>query len=187
MRIARKLVIFLLVISTMLLLLSYFLPYFEVSTKTEVFKDLNKEGFAMYEMTQYPFTILFILLPILGMVFMSGQSKLSENLSLSFYLATFVSNIFYMLSTNKALLDGTFKYSSGMILFLIATIAIGLCSLYLITIELLVKISNGAIVEVNSDTLRKSLERLNKLKEQNFITDIEYEEKRADLVRQLKI
>ena len=43
------------------------------------------------------------------------------------------------------------------------------------------------MVEINSNTLRQSLENLNNLREQNFITASEYEEKRADLVRQLKL
>ena len=118
---------------------------------------------------------------------MISKYKYSETFSLAFYISTFISNLFYLLSMNNALEESKFRYSSGMTLFLISTIMIAICCLVLLIINVLVKVTNSAIVEINSSTLKQSLENLNKLKEQNFITASEYEEKRADLVRQLKL
>lgn len=188
MKISKKIITFLLVITTLLLLISFFLPMVESSTKNETLKDMNTNAYSIYEITSFDFNVLYVLIPALAMVFVILKNKYTETIAYGLYISSFFINLLFLLNlnTNLASLTGKYKIDNGFIILLVCSATVCFFSIILIIINLITKATNKVIIEVNSDALKRSLENLNTLRDQNFITSAEYEEKRASLVKQLK-
>lgn len=189
MRTTKKIISLLLVLSTLLLLISYFLPMLEKVKSNNLLADENTFEISIYEMTRFDFNIYFIILPVLAMIFILINNKHTKTIAFGLYISSFLGNLMYFFNINVIAkeMSGSYTYASGLIILLVSSSLILFFTIILIIINLISKSANNISIEINSETLKKSLENLNMLKEQNFITSAEYEEKRATLVKQLKI
>jgi hypothetical protein len=188
MKITKKIITLLLVLLTALLLISFFLPMIGRGNSYKL-ADQDVNAYSIYEINLFDFNIFFIILPILATVFLLLKNKNAEIISIGLYVSSFFCNLMYFLKINTYMssLPVSYTYSSGSLILIISSALILGMTIALIIVNLIEKLTKSKAVEINADKLKESIENLNLLKEQNFITSDEFEEKRACLVKQLKV
>ena len=182
------------------------MPYYK-STYSPTFGD--KEVTNMYLYSGYfsvtPFTTMTLIIPILAIVFLLTDFKNGKPLSFAFIASQFMSNILLMLSIKSYLLDrqsNSYEYNLtyGYYVCIVMTILLALALICSITIYIIIERKNSAqpqshtkqidppvIKKSDIDIFKERISALDELKKDGVLNDIEYEQKRNEIVKDLKI
>lgn len=178
-------------------LFSIFCPVYE----NEIRKDpLNATKvfityFYGYDVTSY--SILISLVPILAIVFLFVNFKNSQLFSFGLSVAYIINNIISVMSIYKFVEaqaeshDNFYSLSYGYYLLIIETILLGLAVILAIifyAINVIEESKNeGFKFNGNLDELKKRLDFLTELRDNGVISDVEYEQKRNEIIKGIKI
>ncbi|MCH5166060.1 MAG: SHOCT domain-containing protein [Clostridiales bacterium] len=188
-------------------LISYFMPIYKsvytssydntVETKVIYFYTSNASFYISY----YIVNSISLLLPITAIIFLFTSFKNSKLFFLGLS-STYIANcIFVLLDLSKAIDNNTntnnvYIYQYGYYFFIVTMVLFALAIIGVFVIHLFLKHKNLATVSEQTqqvtqdekiDVIRKRIEVLDDLKTQGILTESEYEEKRAIIIKELKI
>ena len=184
---------------------TYFMPIFKSvytyrdTPETEIFYFYTNSS-SLY-LSYYFASATSLLLPIIAIVFLFANFKSSRLLFFGFSTTYIINCVFTIISLSKSIKNNTnrnyeYSFQFGYYLFIITMVLltlaiIGAFVIYLILKRKELKIESEQVQPVSQDLkiniLRKRIELLDDLKTQGILTESEYEEKRADIIKELKI
>ena len=182
-------------------ILTYFMPIYE-SIYTSSYSDPETTLYYMYMSGPYFIVNLSsLLIPIVAIVFLFANFKNSKLFFFGFSATYLLNCIFTILSLSKITSDNSnsyyeysLKYGYYLYIVTMALLAVVIISAFIIY---LVRKSQDKKEEPEQshqsphdskiDNLRKRIDLLDDLKNQGILTENEYEEKRADIIKELKV
>ena len=185
-------------------LISFFMPIYESVYKGSTYSDPETTLIYLYGSGSSSYLIVSftnLLIPIVALVFLFANFK---NIKLFFYGFSFtyiINCIFTTLNLSKSINDNTsnyyeYSFQYGYYIFIITMVLWALAIIGAFVIYLISKHKNlESEAEQNQqvhqdskiDILRKRIELLDDLKNQGILTESEYDEKRAEIIKELKV
>lgn len=180
-------------------LLVYFMPMYEV-----VYRGGEPEFGYLYGGSSSYLIISFtsLIIPITAIIFLFAKFKNSKLFFFGFSLSYIFSSIFNIINLNRAITDNdntyyvyTFKY--GYYFYIVTMALLAALSLCLFIFYLIIKkkeanaetekLSQAQQQDSQIDLLKKRMDILNDLKSQEVLTESEYEQKRLEIIKDLKL
>ena len=178
-------------------LISYFLPFFESKSsggKPELVYFYGGGSFYINS------NIINYLIPFIAIVFLFSKFKHGKLFFFGFSAAYLLSNIFVILSISKSASSDSsyYEYSLkfGYYFFIVTLVLLAisiLCS-FIFYLMMRSEDSNEESEQTRSSSpvskiyyLRKKIEILDDLKNQGVLTETEYEQKRSEIIAELKL
>lgn len=193
-----KWIVFSIIIANILV---YFLPIYQ-----EIYMFGSQKQTSKYYLYEGRYSVSYIsIISILALaliaVFMFAEIKNKEYFALAFGSAYFLPDLFTLLTIRKAVkdTDSSYKYSYcyGYYLFWIVSLLLILSVICWFVIKLLLKRKQAnqetkETEELNEeltelDIVKRRLDTLNELKEEGVLTEEEYNQKRANIINDLKV
>ena len=184
-------------------ILTYFMPIYKNTYKSGTYSDPITTLFYMYGGSSLYLIVNFsnLLIPIVAIVFLFANFKNSKLFFFGFSTTYIINCIFTILSLSKSIKNNTSIYDDYSFVYgyyffivtmvLLALIIIGAFVIYLILKHKESQSESGQTQQVPQDSkiniLRKRIEVIDDLKNQGILTESEYAEKRADIIKELKI
>lgn len=186
-------------------IVTYFMPYYK-STYSPTYGD--KEVTNMYLYSGYfsvtPFTTMTLIIPILAIVFLLTDFKNGKPLSFALIASQFMSNILLILSTksyttNRQSSNYDYSIMYGYYMCIAMSVLLAIALIYAIIVYVLNKHKlttqtqpqNNQIttstIKSDIDIFKERISTLDELKKDGVLNDIEYEQKRNEIVKDLKI
>ena len=177
----------------------YFMPIYKYTYKS-TYSDPETTLVYLYGSSSSYSIISFtsLLIPIAALVFLFAQFKNSKLFFFGFSATYIINCIFTILLLSKAILNNNsnsyqYSFQYGYYVY-IATLGLLAVAIIVAFIIYLVQKSKDKREEPTNlhqdlkiDILRKRIELLDDLKNQGVLTESEYAEKRADIIKDLKI
>ena len=180
-------------------LMTYFMPIYK---NTYTYSDPVTTLVYMYSTSSYVLVnFSSLLIPIVTIVFLFVNFKNSKLFFFGFSATYIINCIFTTLSLSKLINDNTSSYNDYSFVYgyyffivtmvLLALVIIGSFVIYVILKHKELKSESEQKQQVPQeskiDILRKRIEVLDDLKNQELLTESEYEEKRAEIIKELRI
>ena len=180
-------------------LMTYFMPIYK---NTYTYSDPVTTLVYMYSTSSYVLVnFSSLLIPIVTIVFLFSNFKNSKLFFFGFSATYIINCIFTTLSLSKLINDNTSSYNDYSFVYgyyffivtmvLLALVIIGSFVIYVILKHKELKSESEQKQQVPQeskiDILRKRIEVLDDLKNQELLTESEYEEKRAEIIKELRI
>lgn len=142
-----------------------------------------------------------LILPITALVFLFANFKNSKLFFFGFSVTYLIECIFTIMSLSKSIKNNTssnyeytLKYGYHLFTFTVVLLCLTIGVSFIIYLISKNKDSKPEPIQVQQtsdnsqiDTLRKRIDLLDELKEQGILTEREYEQKRAEIIREIKI
>lgn len=200
----KNVLIYLLIAIIALNIIAYFLPYYRSHYVSSYNSDEEIKVVYLYSgyVSVSPFTAMVLIIPIMGITFLLTNFKNSKPFSFAFIASQLMTNILLLLSVKSYIEDRTsdsYTYTSlyGYNMCIAATVllAITLTSVIVIHIIIYVKTKNSNNFCDNDshkpkseiDIFKERITILDDLKQSGVLTDSEYEQKRNEIVKELKL
>lgn len=188
-------------------LIAYFMPIYESVYSSSYNNTVETDIIYLYTnnssvlLSYYIASSASLLFPILAIVFLFARFKTSKLFFFGFSTTYITNCIFIVLNLSKAIKSNTssnyaYSYQYGYYFFIVTMVLlslaiIGALVLYLILKHKELKLESEQVQQVSQDSkidiLRKRIDVLDDLKNQGILTESEYDEKRADIIKELKI
>lgn len=192
----KNILICLLIAIIALNIIAYFLPYYRVSSSNS-----NKEFKDIYLYSNYsfsPFSVMVLIVPILAITFLLINFQNSKPLSFAFSASQLMTNILLLLSLQNYIEDRTSYITIyGYNLCIAATVLLAIALTAIITVHIIIylKTKNDQIFYYDDDQEPKSeidifkerITILDDLMQNGLLTDTEYDQKRNEIVSELKL
>ena len=200
----KNILIYLLIAVIALNIIAYFLPYYRSHYVPSYNGDEEIKVVYLYSgyIAVSPFTAMVLIIPIMGITFLLTNFKNSKPFSFAFIASQLMTNILLLLSVKSYIEDRTsdsYTYTSlyGYNMCIAATVllAITLISVIAIHIIIYLKTKNSKNFCDNDshkpkseiDIFKERITILDDLKQNGMLTDSEYEQKRNEIVKELKL
>ena len=184
-------------------LISYFMPIYESVYKGS-YSDPETTLVYLYGSGASSYIIVSftnLLIPIVSFVFLFANFKNSKLFFYGFSFTYIINCIFTILNLSKSINNNTssyyeYSFQYGYYIFIVTMVLLALTIMgefviYLILKhkELEPKAEQKEQIHQDSkiDILRKRIELLDDLKNQGILTESEYDEKRAEIIKELKV
>ncbi len=180
-------------------LLVYFMPMFQ-----SVYRGGEPEFGYLYGSSSSYLIVSFtnLIIPITAIIFLFAKFKNSKLFFFGFSLTYIFNSIFTIISLNKAITENdndyyvySFKY--GYYFYIVTTVLLAVSAICLFIFYLIIKkkeaneesgnISQAQTQDSQIDLLKKRIDILNDLKTSGVLTESEYEQKRLEIIKDLKL
>ncbi len=191
------------VVAIILLMLTYIMPVFGSNDGSN--KELYYMHHVSYNMYQFFSSISYFLIPLMAIAFLFAKMKNNKPIFFGLSSTYIALDIFFLIYLTQSISDKLdkydYKYGYYINIFALMLLVASIAAL-LITHLIAKSYENDNIEPTDSDlssqdtqssrffeiaNLQKRLETLNDLKSQGILTKSEYEAKRSEIIKDLKI
>ncbi|MCH5350512.1 MAG: hypothetical protein J1F39_00895 [Clostridiales bacterium] len=183
-------------------LLAFFMPIYSATSQTS-YSDPEVILSYLYSSSSIYLLVYFseLLIPIVAIVFLFANFKSSRPFFFGLMGTYMLNGIFTILSLSRMVLDNTSSYYDyafqyGYYIYIVTLVFLFIAVISSFIVYLVSKSQNAnedaeasreTYQESKIDVLRKRIELLDDLKRQGVLTEREYDEKRSEIIKDLKI